>query len=312
MKSGNIVTVFGGTGFIGSHLIACLARDGWRIKIATRDAERASHLRLAGDLGQITIIGCDLTKPATIEQAITGSNAIVYLPGILAESRRQSFDGIHAEGARLVSELAARHNISNYVHMSALGARHQSASAYARSKAAGEAATRVHLHNSVILRPSIVFGHGDGFFTRFGILAKYLPVIPCFFPELKFQPVSVHDVCQAIQLGLSDSQFKGLTFELGGPHAFSMRDMLEMLAQTVGGRVRVMALPQVAAYGLALLTAPLPSSPLTFDQIRLMRQGDHLLSEFSPGFKQLGIQPRALAAELPSILAGLQLYGHAG
>ncbi len=302
----NTVTLFGGSGFIGSHLVSKLAKAGFRIKIATRNCEKVGHLRTAGEVGQIVLMQCDLCQPYSLEAVIEGSDSIIYLPGVLVSSGKQNFDNIHHHAPHHIAQLALKHNIANYIYMSALGANPQSKAKYAQSKANGEQAIRNHIHNATIIRPSIVFGHGDGFFNRLAPLVKYSPIIPCFYANAQFQPVSVHDVCEAIVLCLTNSKLKGLTFELTGPDIMTMEQLLKALIDAVQSPAYLLKMPNVVAYFLAICSIILPKSIITLDQIKMLCQEPNVSSANSPGFKELGIRPNALASELPAIVAAMR------
>ncbi|MEM7070290.1 MAG: complex I NDUFA9 subunit family protein [Pseudomonadota bacterium] len=297
------VTVFGATGFIGSYLVEQLAKAGYQINIVTRDCEKALSLKPAGDMGQINIIRCALDELDLLEEIISGSDSIIYLPGILFQKNKDSFDKIHHQIPKHIARIATSYKIENYVHMSALGANLQSKSAYSRSKAGGEVATRSYIHNATIIRPSLVFGVGDGFFTKLTPLFKYAPFVPCFYPHAQFQPVSVMDVCHAILQCLSNSKFKGLTFELGGPEIITMRQMLEMLINTAGWSKKLVNMPNITAYMLAIISSILPNPMISFDQIKMLSaQSGNIITGASPSFETLSITPKTLSSQLPYII----------
>jgi NADH dehydrogenase len=198
IPTGHIVTVFGGSGFIGRQVVRKLAKRGWRIRVATRRPDLAFHLQPSGRVGQIHAVQANLRNPASVARALRGSQAIVNLVGILAESGRQNFEAVHAFGARAVARAAQEAGITRLVHMSALGADPNSPADYARTKARGEAAVRDFIPAAIVTRPSVVFGPEDDFFNRFAAMARVMPVIPLIGAETKFQPVFVGDVAVAI------------------------------------------------------------------------------------------------------------------
>src|SRR5947209_17474523 len=223
IPTGHIVTVFGGSGFIGRQVVRKLAKRGWRIRVGTRRPDLAFHLQPSGRVGQIHAVQANLRNPASVARALHGSQAVVNLVGILAESGRQNFEAVHAFGARAVAGAAQEAGISRLVHMSALGADESSLADYARTKGRGEAAVRDVFPDAIITRPSIVFGPEDDFFNRFAEMARLLPIIPLIGAETKFQPVCVGDVAEVIARGVDGDLAAGSTWELGGPEGRGLR-----------------------------------------------------------------------------------------
>ncbi|HMB77880.1 MAG TPA: complex I NDUFA9 subunit family protein [Kiloniellaceae bacterium] len=297
-----VVTIFGGSGFIGKAIVCLLAREGWRIRVAVRRPGEARELQPLGDVGQIAVLGVTVQDEALVGMAVEGADAVINLAGILYESGRQSFQAVHVEGPGHIAKAAAAAGVGSLVHLSAIGADSASDSAYARSKAAGEAAVLAAFPKASILRPSIVFGPEDSFFNRFAVLTQLSPVVPLIGGgETKFQPVYVGDVARATAVCLKEEGCQGNIYELGGPDVLSFRELMEMLlAET---RRRRWLLP--VSYKLADLKARflelLPVPPLTRDQVKLL-QVDNVVSPDALGLSDLGVAPTALETVLPTYL----------
>lgn len=310
------VTVFGASGFLGRHVVRRLAGQGVRIVAAVRDAEAAAFLRPMGDVGQIVPFPCDVTREEMIRRALEGSDAAVNLVGILHESGRQRFQSLHAEAPARIAACLAETGRQAFVHVSALGADADSDSAYARSKAQGEAAACQALPETVILRPGIVFGPEDDFFNRFAALARLSPVLPLFGGgESRFQPVYVGDVAEAVLAGLRRPAFRGRCFELGGPAIYSFRSLMEMILAETGRRRLLLPLPFFLADVLGFFGDGLASlglrPPITRDQARLLRR-DTVVAEGAEGLAELSIAPSALELELPCYLDRFRPTGRFG
>jgi uncharacterized protein YbjT (DUF2867 family) len=302
-----IVTIFGGSGFIGRHLVQAIARTGARMRIAVRRPELAGHLRPAGGVGQIKAVQANIRVPQSLRAAVEGADAVVNLVGILAPTGRQTFKSVQDEGARHVAEAARAAGAKVLVHVSAIGADPRSPSAYGRSKAAGEQAVREVFPEAVIVRPSIVFGPEDQFFNRFAALARLFPVLPLIGGgRTRFQPVFVGDVAKAIVAGLQGRAKEGSMIELGGPEILTMKDVLDrVLAYTMRRRLLVPVPFPIAKLQGAILQF-LPNAPLTLDQVRLL-QRDNVVSEQARRegrtLEGLGIEPVAVDAVVPDYLA---------
>ena len=287
-----LVTIFGGSGFVGSQIVRALAKRGARIRVAVRRPWQAYRLRMLGDVGQIEIVQSNVRVPETIDAALDGAEAVVYSVGTLFESGKQGFAALQAEGPAHVAEIAARMGATRFVLISAIGADPHSDSKYARTKAEGEAAVRAAFPAATILRPSVVFGQGDGFFTRFAELALISPVLPLIGGgETRFQPVFVADVARAAAQALEDPAAAGLTFELGGPTVYTFRQLMEILLAEIGRDRMLLPLPWglaglIGAVGdaQAFLHGPLPMLPppqLTSDQVKLLRV-DNVATDGAP------------------------------
>jgi uncharacterized protein YbjT (DUF2867 family) len=297
-----VATIFGGSGFIGRYIVQRLARRGWILRIAVRRPDQALFLKPLGNVGQIVPIAANIRYERSIAAAIEGADTVVNLVGILYEGGRQRFDAVHADGARRVARAAHAAGVERLLHISALGADPQSNSAYARSKAAGEALLREHFPAAAILRPSIVFGPEDDFFNRFAAMARFSPVLPLIGGgTTRFQPVYVGDVADAAAEALTNEVAAGETYELAGPKIYSFRELLEILLAAIGRRRHLISIPYSLANLQAALLQWLPHPPLTIDQIRLL-QHDNVAGGRLPGLAELGIQPSGLEAILPSYL----------
>lgn len=300
-----LVTIFGGSGFLGRHVVRALARQGYRIRVAVRRPDLAGHLQPLGRVGQIHAVQANLRYPTSVEAALRDAAVAINLVGILFERGQQRFSQVQAEGAGHVARAAAAGG-ARLIHVSAIGADADSPSLYARSKAAGEEAVRSATPAAVILRPSIVFGPEDDFFNRFASLARFAPVLPLVGGgETRFQPVFVGDVAQAVLKALDGRAKAGTTYELGGPEVKTFREILEFVLATIERRRLLVPVP----FGLAKLKAYvlqfLPKPPLTPDQVDLLRV-DNVVSEAAARegrtLAGLGIEPLTVEAIAPTYL----------
>ncbi len=295
----NLVTVFGGSGFLGRHTVRALARAGWRIKVATRHPNSAFFLRPLGSVGQIDFVKCDVADAEQVARAVKGANAVINLTGILFE-KGQTFEEVQADGAANVAMAAAEAGASALVHVSAIGADAESDAHYAVTKAQGEEAVREAFPNAVILRPSLIFGPEDGFFNKFAGMARILPALPLIGGgRTRFQPVFVGDVAQAILAGLSRQD--GRTYELGGPTIYSFKELMQLILREVGRKRVLVPLPFSIASLKAMFLQILPNPLLTMDQVRLLKR-DNVVSVTAPGLSELGITPTSVEAVVPSYL----------
>lgn len=300
-----LVTVFGGTGFVGRQVVRSLARQGWRVRVAARNVGRGYRMRMLGDVGQIEVVQANIRNVASVDRALDGAEACVNVVGVLYESGRQGFQAIHGMGAKTVAEAAARHGVTRFVQMSALGADIDGASKYARTKAMGEAAVREAIPGAVILRPSIVFGSDDGFFNKFAAMANFSPALPLIGGgETRFQPVFVGDVAAAVAKVLNDPDAAGRTYELGGPGLYSFKDILGFITREIGKPRVLLPLPWFVSKLIgqvgdlqAMILPPL----LTSDHVELLRS-DNVVSEGAAGFAELGIAPQTVEAIVPAYL----------
>ena len=301
-----LVTVFGGSGFVGRHVVRALARAGWRIRVAVRRPDLAVHLQPLGGVGQIVATQANLRYPESVRQAAVGSSAVVNLVGILAESGAQRFGAIQAEGPRLVAEAARQSGATRFVQMSAIGANAESAAEYGRSKAAGEAAVRELFPDAAILRPSIVFGPEDSFFNRFAAMARFAPALPLIGGgRTRFQPVFVGDVARAVAIALDGGAQASEPYELGGPDVMTFEEVLRYVLAETGRDRPLVSLP----FGIAKLQAKalqlLPNAPLTVDQVTML-ETDNVVSETAKAERRtlegLGVAPTPVGAVAPGYL----------
>ncbi len=297
-----IVTVFGGSGFIGRHFIKRLARTGAVIRVPVRRAEAAKFLKPMGDVGQITPLPVDVTDEAATAAAIAGADAVVNLVGITAEGGRFRFDAVHVEAAQRIARLAAAAGVRRLVHMSGIGVDPQSPSRYVRSKAAGEAAVRTALPAATVLRPSIVFGPEDGFFNRLAAMARIAPVMPVFDGgRARLQPVFVGDVADALMAVLERPDSGGRVFELGGPRIYTMRALVELTLRETGRHRPLVFVPTALAALAAGLAERLPAPPLTRDQLYLLTH-DNVVPAGAATLDDLGVLPTAVESIVPTYL----------
>jgi NADH dehydrogenase len=307
-----VVTVFGGTGFIGRYVVRRLAKAGATVRIATRNPTRAKHLRTAGVVGQIVPIAVDVNDEAQVRTALNGAAAAVNLIGILAESGKARFQALQAETPGRIGRAAAAAGVSALVHVSAIGADADAKAKYARTKGEGEAALRAAFPAAVILRPSIVFGPEDGFFNRFGRMATLLPFLPLIGGgETKFQPVYVGDVAEAVMKGLTDPATAGKTFELGGPRVYSFKALLAYILRETGRHRALVNLPWWLAELQGSILQFAPNAPITRDQVELLKS-DNVVSPGALTLGDLGIDAAAVEAIVPTYLDKFHIGGRFG
>jgi len=311
--SARLVTVFGGSGFVGRHLVRALAKDGWRVRVACRRPDLAGHLQPLGAVGQIHAVQANLRYRKSIAAAVQGADAVVNLVGILNESGRQKFSTVQAQGARFVAEEAAKAGITNFVQLSAIGANAQSSSDYARTKAEGEAAVLAAVPSAVVLRPSIIFGPEDQFFNRFANLARFTPALPLIGGgETKFQPVYVGDVAEAALKALDGKAKPGTVYELGGPETRSFKALLEYILTVTGRKRLLLPLPFALAKFKASILECLPGKLLTVDQVILL-ETDNVVSAAAKAegrtLEGLGIEPTSFEAIVPTYLYAFREHG---
>lgn len=298
----SIVTVIGGSGFIGRYVVEQLAHHGCLIRVAVRRPDRALFLKTAGDTGQITPIAVNIRDQKSIDAVVVGSHAVINLVGILYQAGAQRFATVQAEGAGRVARAAKAAGATQLVHISAIGADPASSAAYARSKAAGEQAVRAAFPEATILRPSIVFGPEDNFFNRFAAMAMVSPVLPLIGGgRMRFQPVYVGDVARAVIAALLRPDAAGQIYELGGPHIFSFRQLIEIMLRTIDRRRCLISLPFALASLQGALLQNLPVPPLTLDQVRLLKR-DNIADPKAKGLADLDVTATTLDSVLPSYL----------
>lgn len=305
-----LVTVFGGSGFIGRYVVQRLARAGWQVRVAVRRPDEALFLKTAGDVGQVTPVVANIRDDRSVNAAVAGVDAVINLVGILYESGAQKFDAVQAKGAGRVAAAAKAAGAQRFIQISAIGADAGSRAAYAKSKAAGEQAVQAAFPGATILRPSIVFGPEDEFFNRFARLAMLSPALPLIGGgHTKFQPVYVADIAAAVETVLDDAATAGRTYELGGPRVYAFRDLMSLLLKEIGRCRALVPLPFALASLQAAFLQLLPIPPLTVDQVRLLKK-DNVVGGNALGFKELGLTPTALEAVLPTYLDKFRPLGY--
>jgi NADH dehydrogenase len=323
LERGSLVTVFGGSGFVGRHAIGALARDGWRVRAATRRPDLAGYLQPMGAVGQIYPVQANLRYPDSVRRAVEGADAVVNLVGILAECRfclsrsaRQTFHAVNVAGARAAAAAAREAGAKTFVQVSAVGADRRYWAKYARTKAAGEAAALAEFPSAVILRPSLVFGPEDQLFNRFANMARFSPFLPLIGGgRTRLQPVYVGDVAAAIAAACAGKAKPRTIYELGGPEVVTFRQLMDLVQQWSGRRRRYLSMPFWLAQIAAFLTLPFPHGlrPVTVDQVRMLMRpnvvGEAALRE-GRTLAGLGIDdPHAMATVVPAYLERFRPHG---
>jgi len=308
-----LVTVFGGSGFVGRHVVRALLRRGWRVRAAVRRPDLAGHLQPLGMVGWVQPVQANLRYRWSVDRAVEGADAVVNLVAIPYASGRQTFEAVHVFGARAVAEATRKAGIGRLIHVSAIGADPEAASDYARTKGEGETAVRETIPGAVVMRPSLIFGPEDHFFNRFAGLARMLPALPLVGGgKTRFQPVFVGDVAAAIADSVEGRAKPGTTYELGGPEVLTFRQCMELiLAVTERKRLLVpMPFPLAAVAASILQYGPKPL--LTPDQVRQLRS-DNVVSGDAVREKRtlaaFGIEPDTAAAILPTYLTRFRARG---
>ena len=300
-----LVTVFGGSGFLGRHVVRALAKRGYRIRVAVRRPDLAGHLQPLGRVGQIHAVQANLRYPASVEAAARDADVLVNLVGILFERSRQRFDAVQASGAEAVALAAAAFG-ARLVHVSAIGADEKAPSHYARSKAMGEKLALAAVPSAVVLRPSIVFGPEDDFFNKFASLARFVPALPLIGGgHTRFQPVFAGDVASAVAAAIEGRAKAGQIYELGGPEAKSFKELMQFVLATIERRRLLVPIPFWVAKMQASMLQLMPKPLLTPDQVELLR-GDIVVSDAAKRegrtLEALGIEPVAMEIVVPSYL----------
>jgi len=301
-----LVTVFGGSGFVGSQLVQALAQAGWRVRVACRRPDRAYKLQTSGTVGQIQAVRCDATRPDDVAAALNGADAAINLIGILYESGRRTFEALHVDASRNIAEACAAGGVGRLVQVSAIGADPESRSDYARSKAEAERAVREVKPDAVVIRPSIIFGAGDDFLNRFAQMAQFAPALPLIGGgKTRLQPVYVGDVAEAIARAAVWPEAAGRTFELGGPAVMTFEDVLKLIRRETYRRFALIPLPFSVARtigSMAQLTAMVGIAPvLTRDQVTSL-ESDNVVADGAEGLAALGIEATGIEAIAPSYL----------
>ncbi|KGF68447.1 3-beta hydroxysteroid dehydrogenase [Hoeflea sp. BAL378] len=309
-----LVTVFGGSGFVGRYIVRALARRGYRVRVAVRRPDLAVHLQPLGGVGQIVAVQANLRNRASVDRAVMGADHVVNCVGILFESGRNTFESVQEFGARAVAE-AARASGAGLTHISAIGADPDSASVYASSKGRAEAAVFKILPDAVILRPSIIFGPEDGFFNKFAEMARFFPALPLVGGgRTRFQPVYVGDVAEAVARSVDGRLKGGVIYELGGPRVMSFRECLEEILEITQRKRSLVPLPWSLASLIGTIGGLIPfvEPPLTADQVVLLKT-DNVVSDKAEGegrtLAGIGIPQTTVEAILPSYLTRYRVHG---
>ncbi len=306
LGTNTVVTVFGGSGFLGRYVVQALARAGCRIKVGVRRPDLALHLQPLGLPGQIALLQADVRDERSVLEALQGADAAVNLVGILAPSGRETFQAIHAEAAERIAKAARTRRAAAMVHVSAIGADKLSRSAYARTKGEGELRVLAAFPEAVILRPSLIFGPEDEFFNRFGALSRIAPVMPLIGGKTRMQPVYAGDVGHAVKAALNGSATGGAVYELGGPGIYTFRDLLKRIGEWTEHPRPLFPIPFWIAKIPAFFVQFLPGAPITVDQIRLLQRDNVVSAEAvrdQRTLQGLGIaEPRSVESTVPLYL----------
>jgi NADH dehydrogenase len=305
-SSGRIVVVIGGSGFVGRHVVQALARSGYRVRVAVRRPDLAYHLQPLGFPGQIMPVQVNLRFPDSLERASASAFAVINMVGILHESGPQTFAAVHVNGAGAAARAARNAGAERFIQVSAIGADPQSRSAYARSKAEGEAAVAGAFPGATIIRPAIVFGPEDDFFNRFAAMAVWSPALPLIGGgRTRFEPVYAGDVGEAVVRLLERRDTTGQIFELGGPEILTFRQLMAFVLRTIGRRRLLLSMPWWLAYTQAAVLGLMPKPLLTLDQVRMLRR-DTVVSEAARRDRRtldgLGITPEGIETLVPAYL----------
>ncbi len=309
-----LVTIFGGSGFIGRYIARRMAQEGWRVRVAVRRENEALFVRTYGAMGQVEPVRCNLRDDASVRGAMQGADAVVNCVGILVREGKNTFDAVQVQGAARVARMAAQLGVSRLVHISSLGAATSSECAYARTKAAGEAAVRTDFPSAVILRPSVVFGPEDKFFNKFAMMARWGVVLPVVSAKTRMQPVYVDDIAKAaVKAVLGEANG---TYELGGPDTMTMRSLMRKMLEVTMRKRLLFNVPHWMAYSMAALFDGIQyisgglvvNRLMTRDQLKLLGH-DSVVGAHARGFADLGIEPTPMAAVLPDYLWRFRVSG---
>ena len=301
-----LVTIFGGSGFVGRYIAQRMARNGWRVRVAVRRPNEAMHVLPYGEVGQVTLVQANVRDEASTRAAIRGADAVVNCVGILAENSRQKFDVVHAEAASRIARISTEEGVNRLVHFSALGADANAESVYMQSKAQGEASVLENYPNAVVLQPSVIFGNEDGFFNMFGTISRYSPIVPIVGAETRFQPVFVEDVAAAAENAIL-GDMRG-TYLLGGPDVESMRELMQRMLRVVRRQRFIINLPfwmaRINAFFIEIwhkLTLGIVPLVLTRDQVKQLAV-DNVVPAGANGLAELGVHATSMEAVLDSYL----------
>ena len=302
-----LVTIYGGSGFVGRYIARRMAKEGWRVRVAVRRPNEANFVKPYGVVGQVEPVLCNVRDDASVASVMQGADAVVNCVGILAPNGKNTFDSVQAEGAERIARIAANEGVAQFVHISAIGADENSDSDYSRTKAQGEQGVLKHMPDAMILRPSIVFGQEDQFFNRFATMTRMGPVLPVVGANTKFQPVHVDDVAAAAVQGILGTASGGI-YELGGPDVRTFRELMATMLDVIRRRRLVLNIPFPIAKVMALgfdaahfCSFGLVPAQITRDQVRSLAV-DNIVGEDVKSFADLGIAPVSISSVLPEYL----------
>ncbi|MEY4872229.1 MAG: hypothetical protein RLZZ563_1559 [Pseudomonadota bacterium] len=303
-----LVTIYGGSGFVGRYIARRMAKEGWRVRVAVRRPNEALFVKPYGTVGQVEPVPCNIRDDASVRAVMKGADAVVNCVGILNRSGKNTFDSVQADGAARIARIAAEEGVANLVHISSIGADANSDSDYQRTKAAGEAAVLQAFPQAVILRPSIIFGNEDGFFNRFASMTRFGPILPVVGAQTRFQPVHVDDVAQAAVVGITGNAAPGI-YELGGPDVETFHALMKRMLHIIRRRRLVVNMPFFVASIMGgafdllqtLTLGLIPNGMITRDQVRNLKK-DNVVTPGARTLADLGITPTAMEAVLPEYL----------
>ena len=309
IPSTKLVTLFGGSGFLGRHMVRALANDGWRIRVAVRKPNNALYLKPMGRVGQIQIVKANVHDEDAVGTALKGADAAINLVAVLYQSGSQRFEGLHVEAAERIARLASEQSVSRLLHVSALGVERNAHSRYAQTKVSGEEKVRAAFPAATIFRPSVVFGPEDELFNKFAWLARLSPMLPLIGGgNTKFQPVFVGDIARATAKVLDDSATAGRVYELAGPETMTLKAIMELVLKETRRNRLLVPIPFGLARVQGVFFGLLPKPLLTLDQVRLL-ETDNTVSDGALTFRDLGIVPEAAGAIIPSYLWRFRKHG---
>lgn len=302
-----LVTIYGGSGFVGRYIARRMAKQGWRVRVAVRRPNEAMFVKPYGVVGQVEPVFCNIRDDASVRAVMAGADVVVNCVGTFDAGGRNNFGAVQDQGATRIARIAAEQGIARMVHLSAIGADAESDSLYSQTKAAGEAGVLAHMPDAVILRPSVVFGPEDQFFNRFAAMTRMGPVLPVIGAETQFQPVYVDDLAQAAVKGILGQAKPGI-YEVGGPEKMSFRALMTLMLQVIQRRRLVVNIPFLAArimgglFGFAsAISGGLIKGPVTSDQVRSLRV-DNVVSDGAMTLADLGIAPTSIESVIPDYL----------
>lgn len=302
-----LVTIYGGSGFVGRYIARRMAKQGWRVRVAVRNPNEAMFVRPYGVVGQVEPVFCNIRDDASVRSVMIGADAVVNCVGTFDASGKNNFAAVQEVGAIRIARIAAEEDVGQFVHLSAIGADADSQSEYARTKAAGEAGILAHFPAAVILRPSVIFGPEDAFFNRFASMARSGPVLPVVGAETRFQPVFVDDVAAAAEAAILGRAAPGI-YELGGPEVATFRELMQQMLGIIHRRCLIINLPfwmarivASLAGAASFLSLGIIKAPITRDQVESLKS-DNIVSDAARGLADLGVAATSMEAILPEYL----------